>query len=432
MLRLQSETAPRRGCRFLSVRIVRVAVDGDRVAGEARLQLLGDGPAERALVVDREVREHVEAQELSLLVAVDPMGAERALVPARRVPDQRTLGGVRGVDGVDADGEEDMELLEHGLLDVLGQAVQPTRVGVGVDLDMHRADGGVGAVVVQHKVEGAEHAGHGGDGLLDRFRDLTVGALAHDVADRVEQHFQTGLEDEDRDDRAERPVEIELEEQHDQRAHKGRGGDDRVEAGVRAGGDERVGIVLLALGLDIAAEQELDHDGHGHDDQRERAVVGLRGGEDLLDRLDQRGRAGGEDDGRDEHGAEILHPPVAEGVLVVRRPLGELDAEDRDDRAHGVGEVVDRVEDDGDRAGEQPDHRLEGGEQDICDDADHAGPGDLLRAEIAVGHDGSQPFVKGAYREIIARRRPPRNRNRRIGGAKSGIEKSRAARYNDD
>ena len=155
-----------------------------------------------------------------------------------------------------------MEALEHLALDRAGHGVQAASVQGVRHLHMDGADGGVGAVVVQDQVVGAEHARDLLHTVADLAGDFAVGAAAEDVADGVEEHLKARLEDEAGDDRADDAVKVELEDQVDDRADQRRGGDDGVEACVRAGGDERFGVVLLALGLDIAAQDELDHHGH--------------------------------------------------------------------------------------------------------------------------------------------------------------------------
>ena len=171
-----------------------------------------------------------------------------------------------------------------------------------------------------------------------------------------------------------------------ERADQRRGGDDGVKTRVRAGGDQRLGVVLHTLGLDVAAQRQLDDHRHRDDDKGDGAVVRRLGGDDLLDRFHQRGCARCQHNGRDHNGAEILDAPVAEGVLCVRAALGELDAEYRDDGAQRVCEVIDRVEHDGDGAREQTRSRLEPGEKEVGRDADQAGAGDLPLADICIVH----------------------------------------------
>ena len=91
-----------------------------------------------------------------------------------------------------------------------------------------------------------------------------------------------------------------------------------------------------------------------------------------------------EDDARDDDGAEILNAPVAEGVLVVRAALGELYAEDRDDGAEGVRQVVHGVQHNGDGVGQEAHRRLEACEEEVGNDADDARAGDLLFADLTV------------------------------------------------
>ena len=74
--------------------------------------------------------------------------------------------------------------------------------------------------------------------------------------------------------------------------------------------------------------------------------------DDLFDRLDKRGDARIKHDARDDHGAEVLDAPVSQGMFPVGRFSRKFRAHDRDDGRKGVGEVVDRIEDDRDGVGE--------------------------------------------------------------------------------
>ena len=184
-------------------------------------------------------------------------------------------------------------------------------------------------------------------------------------------------------------------QQVDDGAHQGGGGDDGVKAGVGAGGYQRLGVVFLALTLHKAAQQELDHHSHRHDDERHHAVVRRLRVNDLFDGLDQGRGTRGQDDGRNDDGAEILNAPVAEGVLFVRAALGQLHAQDGDDGAERVGEVVHRVQHNGDGVGQQAHQSLEACQKDVCDDADHAGARDLFLADVVVFHETASVIALG-------------------------------------
>ena len=64
---------------------------------------------------------------------------------------------------------------------------------------------------------------------------------------------------------------------------------------------------------------------------------------------------------------------LAQGTQI-RLPAGQLRSHDGDHRTACVRNVVDGVHDDGDRVGQQPDHRLESGQQHVGGDPDEARP----------------------------------------------------------
>ena len=63
-------------------------------------------------------------------------------------------------------------------------------------------------------------------------------------------------------------------------------------------------------------------------------------------------------------------------MLLVRELSGKLGAHDGDDGGQGVGEVVHRVQGDGDGVGHDAHEGLEGREKDVGQDADDAGADD--------------------------------------------------------
>ena len=105
--------------------------------------------------------------------------------------------------------------------------------------------------------------------------------------------------------------------------------------------------------------------------------------DDLLDRFHQRRDACVENDRRNDHCAQIFRPPVAERVLLVRAPSGNLCPDDGDDGGERVGQVVDRIQRHGNRMGQQADDGLEARQKQVRDDADQAGPNNEL---IAIFH----------------------------------------------
>ena len=204
-------------------------------------------------------------------------------------------------------------------------------------------------------------------------RQLLVVALAEDLRDRVLEHLKAGFDDDKRDDRAEPRLQGNMEDEEYACRHKRRGRYDGVQRGVLAGIDEGIRVHLHADTLDVAPEQDLDQDRDGHDDEGNGVIVRRLWVDDLLDGLHEGGNARVQHDHGDDHGAEVFDTPVAEGMLLVRLSACELRTDDRDQRAARVGNIVDRVEHDGDGVAHQTDHRLEAGKEHVGDDPDNAG-----------------------------------------------------------
>ena len=243
---------------------------------------------------------------------------------------------------------------------------------------MQAAGIGVRAVVVQDEVVAAADLGIGQHDPLDGFRQVDVGGLAEDMGQRLPQHLQAGLDDEKGDDRAKPGFERKAGENEQQGGDQRGGGDDAVHHRVLSRVHQSIRVQLFALLFHVAAQEQFCNDRQGDDNQGCGRIVGDPGMDDLLDGLCQGRDAGVQHDQADDHGAQVLDSSVAEGVLLVRFLSGQLRADDGDDAAQGVAEVVHGVQDDGDRAGDEADGRLGYGQQHVDGHTDDAGAHNLL------------------------------------------------------
>lgn len=154
--------------------------------------------------------------------------------------------------------------------------------------------------------------------------------------------------------------------------------DHRIEEGIRAGGNEGIALQLYALSLHIEAQQQF-HDDARHDDHQRRSRVGGFGRvEEFFYRLDERRDTSRKHDDGDDDGCEVLHAPVAEGVLQVSRPGGQLRADDSDDARERVAQIVDGIHDDSHGVSYDAHSGLERSQQDVGGYADVARADDLF------------------------------------------------------
>ena len=275
---------------------------------------------------------------------------------------------VGGVEGINADARQN----NAGLLKDVG--LDPSRDAVDIvdgegvrQLDVHGAVVLVRAVIEERHVVSAEHVLLRADDLLKLLRRFRVLALADYVVQRFDHHLDTGFDDKARDDHADVRFERNAPDEIDDCRGEHRRRQYRVEQGVGARGLERAGADLFALLFDVEPEHELNGYRHADYYERYRAVIRRFGMDDLFDRLDERRDARVEHERGDDHGAQVFDPAVAEGMLLIRLFRAELRADDRHDGGERVGEVVYRVENDGDRVRNEPDERLEPDEQQVRD-----------------------------------------------------------------
>ena len=269
-------------------------------------------------------------------------------------------------------------LLQNRYLDVPDQFIQLIHgAGVG-DLDMNGAVPCIRAVIIEDQIVGSPHFREAVYRMFDASGEFRVVLLTQDLRDRILQHLNAGLDDHDGDNGAEPRFQRHVEDQENARSDERGRGDNGIQRGVFSGVDERIRIHLFADALDVAAQQDLHHDCDGNYDQRDCAVVGRLGMEDLLYGLHKGSDAGIEHDHGDDHGAQIFDAPVSEWMLFVRFSARQLRSHDGDQRAAGVGDVVDGVQNDGNGVGHQADHRFERSKEHVGNDPDDAGPDDRL------------------------------------------------------
>ena len=101
---------------------------------------------------------------------------------------------------------------------------------------------------------------------------------------------------------------------------------------------------------------------------------------DLFDRLHKGRKACVQHNHGDDHRAQVFDAPVTKRMLFIRFLSRQLRANDRDQGASGIGDVVDCVKHDRDGVGHQADHSLEAGKKYIGDYSDNACPDDCFLA----------------------------------------------------
>ena len=375
---------------------IRIHGDLELVVRVFALHLFADLPIHLPAVFGVEADDDVEADRLLRPVQIEAVHLQDVGMGRHNLrdlfPGGRRLRVLR-VDGIYADGGEDHvvlpEHLHHDLAQELVQVVGGESVG---HLDVDRAAVCVRAVIVQDQVIGAADLRVVGDRRLDVPGKLRVRPLAEDLRQRVPKHFKAGFDDHGGDDRAQPRLQRDVEEQVDPGGHQGGGGDDTVHRGVCAGIDEGIGVDLFPDALDVPTQDDLHHHRDGHDDQGRRVVIRRVRMDDLFHGFHEGGDPRVQHQQRNDHGAQVFDPAVAEGVLPVRLLPGQLRPDDGDDRTGRVRQVVDRVHHDGDGIGRQADGRLEGRQKDVGRDPDDAGADDDLVPTCLPVHACDAPF----------------------------------------
>ena len=85
----------------------------------------------------------------------------------------------------------------------------------------------------------------------------------------------------------------------------------------------------------------------------------------------------------EQHGGQVFHPAVAEGVLRIGRGLGQHKPEQRHHGGGGIRQVIEGVRDDGQAAGQQTGGELQRKQQCVCDN-----PRDTGELAVGTAHGG--------------------------------------------
>ena len=254
-------------------------------------------------------------------------------------------------------------------LDVVDDVVHLQQIGVRRDLRVEGHHGPAGSVVVINQVVDAQDVGVGQHQLVDVCRQLRIHGPAQQGVQRVLSGLPARLKDKRGHQQAGQAVHLKVQKVVHQGGGQHHGG------GYRVG--ERIGRRgLHCLGGDglpqdaVKVEHPNFHpDGHRQDGNGQPGEGQLLRVEQLFQGALPQLKAHQQDGHGHQQAAEVLDPPVSEGVLLIRRLPGQPEADQRDHRRGGVRQVVQPVRHHGDGASEQPCPQLSQTQQGIQQDA---------------------------------------------------------------
>ena len=270
---------------------------------------------------------------------------------------------------IDVDKHDDLGICGKVALDLVGKFVPVVDGHAAVHLDMD-ARVKFFAVAVDVEIVQPDHALIAHHPVLDALDDLLVGRLAEQAAERGAKYTYARDGNQDRDDKPHHPVKVDGRKvRYDQRDYD-RKRRRRVAYAVRRGSFERGRRDLFGKQSIEEEHPQLDQHRHGkHDDRRDRKFA-LLGRDQLADRLDRQLDRDDKHDERDDHRRDIFHSLVPVRMLFVRRLFGDLEPDHRHDIAAAVGQIVEAVRSDGQRAEQRADDYLADGKQNVEHNAD--------------------------------------------------------------
>ena len=212
----------------------------------------------------------------------------------------------------------------------------------------------------------------------DRVDERFVRLRADQGIDRILCNADPGPEDEQRDEQPDVSVDLQSRQLPDDAREQDCARRDHVIAAV--GGADPPTELPVEDG-----HPELDQNGTDqNDDDQRRKLHGLRM-QDLADRAFDQLHADDQDQNRHGQARQVFHARMAVGMLVVGRAGGQLESNERHDRAGRVRQVVDGVRRDRYAPGDRPGQKLEREQQKIADDAGHAREPAVSGADRRVG-----------------------------------------------
>ena len=303
------------------------------------------------------------------------------------------MRGVHGLvvrhDGVHVDDGLAAELVVQLLFHVVDLIVQGKDITVRGDLGVQRDHHAAGTVVMHHKVVDAA------DGLVchhdiaDLLHKLLRRRLAEQRRKRISRCLKARPQDEQRHDKTAPAVDPPAEKVARERRQQHRRGSRAVGQAVRRRRLHSGRADFLPHAAVVAVHIKLGADGDKQNRDRQRAALHRLGVKDRAHRVTQQLKAHQQNNERDDKPRDVLDPPVAEGMLGVRLLPREAKAQKRHDGRPRVGQVVERIRCDGDRARQRAGEQLEREEQEVDDDthraAEHAiSAAHLRRADILI------------------------------------------------
>ena len=264
--------------------------------------------------------------------------------------------GIAGDDGVKVYRGDHPILDEQVTLDTVNDIVAVHDVVLGVHFQVEADKAAAGAVIVDHQVMHAQHAGVAQCLFLDVLHQFRVGGCAQQRVNGVFHKHGTAVQDERRYAQAHQAVDaVKAGELRQNRGCQHRCRGDDVIAGVSGSGKQRLRLNGCANVPVEGTHPELNEDGCRQHRDHDPVEGHRRGVQDFGEALFQQLHTDDENHHRHSQPGQVFIPRVAVGMFRVCRACAELEPHKAYDIGTGVGEVVHAVCSDGNAAGQHAD-----------------------------------------------------------------------------
>ena len=190
-----------------------------------------------------------------------------------------------------------------------------------------------------------------GDDLLD---DIRIRRLAQQLIERAADEGDAGEQDERRHQDAHVAIQVEMDERRDDRGQQDAAGPQHIGKRIRRRRLHHRRMDQRAIMPVIGIHPQLHQDRDAQHDDRCPGKHHFLGIEDLAHALLGQLDAQKQDQHRHQQRGQTLIARMTEGVFGIRRLARQMKAHQRNDRAAGIRQIVDRIRRDGDAVGDRP------------------------------------------------------------------------------
>ena len=342
-------------------------------------------PGHLAVEGDVDIEQHLDAVRLvnHAEIVVEEIGSE-IVQKFGQFLTKRCSFRILRVDGIDVDDGLNVEFLLKRVLQLIGEHVRGGERHIRGNLHVERHHPGAGAVVMNDEVMHAQNVVGPANGVGDFPDELRVRLLPEERAAGLHEGLHAGDQDECGNGKAAPAVDGKTGEVLQDQGEQDHGGGDAVVPGIAGSRVQSDTVKAFREPAVVVIHIELDEHRENQDRKNDGAEGGKRRVQNFIQRLSCQLKAHDQNHDGDEKTGQIFDPPVPEGMTGICLVAGQTKADQGDNAAAGIGEVVQGIGDDGNRAGEKTCQNFDEKQEQVEENTKAAGQSAVAPAHIRV------------------------------------------------